>query len=262
MEDKSNKIAYVVLSCDPYSDIWETYGILFNRFWPDCPYDKYLASHHKSFDKYGFKPLLLGEDLSWSHGLMIVLDVCQQKGYDYVMVAFDDFLLSEKVDNDYVTSAINTVIEEGGDYLQFDPKRNTRCYKHNKYYGKMWKKVPYRVTLGFALWKISVLKQLVVEGESAWQFEKKATERSFTFTEFYCTWKEPIKHINLVNKRKLDVAEYKRLLKILPDAKFDRDQIYVKKEKIKGIILQLFLRYFPIKWQYQVYKKLSRPINM
>lgn len=262
MNDNSKKIAYVVLSCDPYADIWDTYGILFERFWPDCPYDRFMASHTKSFDKYGFKSLLIGEDLSWSHGLIVIMDKCQKMGYEYIMVAFDDFLLSEKVDSNYVTSAIDTFIKEDGDYLQFDPIRNTRCYKHNEYYGKMWIRVPYRVTLGFAVWKIDVLKQLVVDGESAWQFEKNATERSFDFTEFYCTWEEPIKHINLINKRKLDVEEYKRLLKILPDAKFDREQIVVKKEKYKGKILRLFLRYFPIKWQYPVYKKLTRPINM
>lgn len=43
--------AYVVLSCDSYNDIWEPYGELFNRFWPDCPYDCFLATHHIVFDK-------------------------------------------------------------------------------------------------------------------------------------------------------------------------------------------------------------------
>ena len=44
-----------MLSCDPYSDIWDVYGELFNRHWPDCPFDIFMASHTKAFSKYGFK---------------------------------------------------------------------------------------------------------------------------------------------------------------------------------------------------------------
>ena len=87
MSKETNTTAYVVLSCDPYSDIWDVYGQLFERFWPDCPFDLYLASHHKSFDKYGFKPILLGEDISWSHGLIVLIDKLEELGYTHAMIA-------------------------------------------------------------------------------------------------------------------------------------------------------------------------------
>lgn len=258
----NQKIAIAVLTCDPYSDIWDAYGELFQRFWPDCPYDLYMASHQKSFDKFGFKPILLGEDVSWSHGLIVLLYKLEQMGYKYTMLPFDDLMLSEKVDNGFVTSAIDTFIEENGDCLRFVPEKASRTYKHNEYYGKMGIKVPYRVTLGFAVWKISVLKQIAVEGESAWQFEKNSTERSFDFKNFYCTKRSPFKFINLVNKRKIDIVEYNKLKVLIPDATFEREQVYVKQERFKSIFLKLFLKYFPIKYQYSVYRKISKPINI
>lgn len=262
MSENNKKIAYAVLSCDPYSDIWDAYGVMFERFWPDCPFDHYLVSHHCSFDKNGFKPILLGNDISWSHGLLVLLEKLEAKGYEYAMVAFDDFLLCQPVDTNFVISAIDKFITEEGQCLRFDPILTSKCYKHNEYYGKMGEKVPYRVVLGFTLWNIKVLKQITIEGETAWQFEKNATERSFAFKNFYCTWKRQFHWINLINKRKLDIAEYKRLLEFMPDAKFDREQVFVKEEKFKGFILKYFLKYFPVKWQYAVYQKITKPINI
>lgn len=258
----NSKIAYVVLTCDPYSDIWDSYGELFQRFWPDCPYDCYMASHHKSYAKFGFKSLLIGDDVSWSHGLLVLLDILKSKGYEYAMIAFDDLMLCENVDTKYVEGAIGKFLEENGDCLRFVTEKASRCYKHNNYYGKMGLKVPYRVTLGFALWNIDVLKQITVEGESAWQFEKNATERSFEYDKFFCTIRSPFKFINLVNKRKIDIVEYKKLKKLIPDATFEREQVYVKEEKMKNYVLSFLLKCVPIKYQYTIYKKLTKPIDL
>ena len=85
MNDNNKQIAYVVLSCDPYADIWDAYGELFQRFWPDCPYDCYIASHHIEFNRFGFKPLLIGDDISWSHGLIVLLDILKKEGYEYAI---------------------------------------------------------------------------------------------------------------------------------------------------------------------------------
>lgn len=259
---KDNKIAYVVLSCDPYSDIWDAYGQLFQRFWPDCPFDCFMASHHKSFDKYGFKPILLGDDISWSHGLLVLLDKLIEKGYNYGMIAFDDLMLYEKVDTNYIKKVIDSFLDEEGDCLRFVPEKAPKCYKHNQYFGKMAVKAPYRVTLGFTLWNLEVLRKITIEGESAWQFEKNATERSFDFGNFYCTRKSLFKFLNLIIKRKIDIKEYEKLKTLIPNASFDREQVYVKSERMKWIFLKTFLKYFPIKYQYSVYKMFSKPINI
>lgn len=258
----NHRIAIAVLSCDPYSDIWDAYGQLFQRFWPDCPYDLFMASNHLSFDKYGFNPILLGDDISWSHGLIVLLNLLEEKGYDYAMIPFDDLMLCEKVDNRYVSSAIDSFIHEQGDCLRFVPEKASRCNKYNYFYGRMGIKVPYRVTLGFALWNIQILKQIVIEGESAWQFEKNATQRSFEFKNFYCTKKSPFKFLNLIIKRKIDINTYEKLKKLLPDATFEREKVVIKEEKWKGVVLKAFLRYVPIKWQYPIYKMITKPINL
>jgi hypothetical protein len=34
-----DRIAIPVVSCDKYSDLWQPFFALFDRFWPDCPLD-------------------------------------------------------------------------------------------------------------------------------------------------------------------------------------------------------------------------------
>ena len=34
----------VILTCDSYSDIWEPFFKLKNKYWPDCKYDTYLIT--------------------------------------------------------------------------------------------------------------------------------------------------------------------------------------------------------------------------
>ena len=153
-------------------------------------------------------------------------------------------------------------LREKGECLRFISEKAPKCYKHNDYYGKIAIKAPYRVTLGFTIWDLKVLRQIAVEGESAWQFEKNATERSFNFKNFYCTWESPFKFLNLIIKRKIDIKEYEKLKKILPDATFVREMTVVKGEKFRGVFLKLFLKYCPIKLQYPFYKFITKPINI
>lgn len=262
MKYDRNKIAFTVISCDPYSDIWDAYGQLHQKNWSDCPYDMYLASHHKSFDKYGFEPLLMGNDTSWSHGLISIISTLRRKGYEYAFIAFDDLMLTKKVDTSFVEAAAESFVEEDGDCLRFVPNKTPRSSKYKKLYGKLALKVPYRVTLGFALWNLDTLEQITVDGESAWQFEKNATERSFAFDKFFCTYKSPFVFLNLVIKRKLETCAYKKLQKLLPGIVIEREQMVVVKEKIMGIVLWIFLHCLPARWQYSLYKKLSKPINI
>ena len=44
----SSKLAILMLSCDKYSDLWDDFFNLKERFWPDCPYHCYLATDTKS----------------------------------------------------------------------------------------------------------------------------------------------------------------------------------------------------------------------
>lgn len=261
--DINKQISYVVLSCDPFSDIWDSYGELFNRFWPDCPYDKYLASHHKAFEKYGFSPILIGEDKSWSYGLKIVLEHLASKGYDYVIPVFDDFMIVAPVKTELITNAAEEFIRIDGTKLGLDPYLAPKVLHFNKLFGKLPNRVPYRATLGFAIWNISRLLSLIDENESAWEYEKEGVERSFVYDDMYCLYEPAFKYINLIIKRKLVKKNYRILKGLIPNVNIKRE--YFKSnfsETIRGHLLLWFIHYFPIQYQWPVYKKISKPTKI
>lgn len=256
-----NRIAYVVISCDPFSDIWDAYGELFNRFWPDCPYDKYLASHQKSFDKYGFSSILIGEDKSWSYGLKVVLNQLLEKGYKYVIPAFDDFMLVGPVKTQIITDAVEEFIKIDGSKLGLEPELSPKLLHYNDYFGKIPNRVPYRATIGFAIWNINRLLSIIDERESAWEFEKEGVERSFVLDDFYCIYEPAFKYINLIIKRKLVKENYLKIKEMIPDVNINRDFFESGfSENIRGKLLVWFIHHFPIKYQWKIYKLISKPV--
>lgn len=261
--DNDKIIAYVVLSCDPFSDIWDAYGELFNRYWPDCPYDKYLASHHKAFEKFGFSPILIGEDKSWSYGLKVVLNHLLGKGYKYVIPAFDDFMLVGPVKTQIIVEAAEEFIKIDGSKLGLEPELSPKLIHYNDYFGKIPNRVPYRSTIGFAIWNINRLLSIIDEKESAWEFEKEGVERSFSLDDLYCIYSPAFEYLNLIIKRKLVKKNYMKIKELIPSVQVDRE--YFKSgfsEKIRGKLLCWFIQHFPIKYQWRIYKFISKPVTI
>ena len=116
MENKKNKIAVLVISCDKYSDLWEPCTKMFNKFWPDCNYDKFLVSNFAEYNKDGFNNILIGHDKSWSHGLKIALKRLENQ-YEYVFTMVEDYFFIEKIDNSKIDKYFGGV---WGTFVKFE----------------------------------------------------------------------------------------------------------------------------------------------
>ena len=67
---KNKNIDLLVISCDTYSDIWDTFFDTFFRYWQDCPLDIHLISNSKSYNHSEVHPIKVGQDISWSDNLL------------------------------------------------------------------------------------------------------------------------------------------------------------------------------------------------
>jgi len=81
-------VGVLVLSCDKYVDIWHAFFTLFFRYWPDCPFPVYLLSNFKSFDHPHVKPILVGEDETWS---ISVSKALKKFPHDIALITLEDF---------------------------------------------------------------------------------------------------------------------------------------------------------------------------
>lgn len=249
------KIALLVLSCDKYADLWEFYAELLNRFWPDCPYDKYLASNTIEFNSQGFRPILMGTDETWSHGVKIALSQLKDK-YDYVFTTLEDCPLVANVDNNNVVKAFESFMANDGNFLRTYMVVKPKIKPINQYYGEVENYTPYRQTCAYAVWKIITLYEILDEKESAWDFERIGVKRGFNYDKFFCVYKNQFELINLVIKGKLVRTSYRKLRELIPGVYLNRQQFTIRenvKDKIHGYIVRMGLKFIPQKIQNKIY---------
>ena len=239
------KIAILIISCDKYGDLWETCAKTFDYFWPDCKYDKFITSNHKKCNQPGFKSILVGDDLSWSHGLKSALTKLETE-YDYVFTMVEDYFFIETINNSYIEKMFNEFIKLDGNFLSLF-KLPSKLSFVNKFFGELENNIPYRQSIGFTLWNINTLNAILDPTENAWEFEKIGVQRGFNYDKFYGTYFN-YKVLNLVIKGKIVPSSYSVLIKIFPDLNFSR-AFFSKKEwyisVIKSFFISNFLFYSP-----------------
>jgi hypothetical protein len=251
----TNKIAVLVISCDKYSDLWEPCAKIFNKYWPDCPYDKYLASNTKEFEAYGFSPILAGDDKTWSQGLKNVLTKLQER-YEYVFTLLEDYYFIDKLDNDYMTKMFDSFVLAEGNFLRLKKILWPKITYFNEFFGETENYTPYRQTCVFTLWKISTLTKILKVEENAWEFEKIGVKRGFQYNKFFCVYKNKFKTINVVIKGELVPKDYKKLRQILPEVNLTRPSftfLEMIRMGIRDFFILSFLRLSPKKIRSKIY---------
>ena len=180
--DINVEIAVIVLSCDKYSDLWGPFFTLFDKHWPTCPFPTYLLANQKRMEHTKYITLLSGEDKDWSTSFKKQL---QQVNESYVLLFFDDALISKDVASESVAKIQNIISAYKPDYFRFRPYPKPKIWLEENV-GRFAIDEPYRTAL-YAAWKKDVLLDLLVEGESAWQFEMQSVPRSEKYKEFLGT---------------------------------------------------------------------------
>lgn len=155
----------VVLTCDSYSDLWEPFFILKNRYWNDCPYETYLITETKECEYC--KTININEKI-WTKRVREGLKKIKS---DYVIILLEDFFIRDKVDNERIEYCMN----------HFD--KNTAMFNFEKSYDendidsgvegfkKKSETAPYKCSCQAAIWdRKKLIKLLAVDG-SAWDWE-------------------------------------------------------------------------------------------
>ena len=196
-----DNIAFVVTSCEKYSDCWPVMMKSIEKYWPEI-YKKVHIMTDTVGDFHGdYNFIVLPEDLSWSDNLIYLCEYLKGK-YDYVFLAMEDSPLIETVDNSKINQYFSKFMELNGTFLTLlnDP------YPSGESIGSLAKislDSGYRPTTTFALWRLSKLQKLLVSGESAWDFEKIGANRTRNDDNYYAFKEAQIKMFHLVIKGRL-----------------------------------------------------------
>ena len=188
----------LVSSCDRYSDLWDPYFSLLRLHWPDCPFPVSLITENKRSAIPDVHPLCLGNGLDWSTLLLKALDVVDTP---YVLLTLEDFFLRSTVDTPRVMDLYHEMQRKSLRMLRLIPRPGPTSSMGNTEYGKIEANEPYKVSTQAAFWHTETLRELLLPGETAWQFETNGSLRSAKLDGFAALWREALPYSHHVIER-------------------------------------------------------------
>lgn len=185
-----NNCTLLVGSCDGYSDLWDPFFELLNRYWPDLPYDVVLSTETLKYNNDKIKVNVIhpsNPKCSWTERISETL---KKITTDYVVFILDDFFLFDNVNTAKVQECLKWLKEDSKivNFTFWPTATDGLDCKYNGFEERP-KVAKYKVAAILAIWnKKAMLKYLDGLDENAWKWEVDATKRSntiYTDDKFY-----------------------------------------------------------------------------
>lgn len=179
---KSEELSIIVVSCDKYSDLWDDMFNLLDRFWPNRPYETYLATDTLQYNREGVTVINFGNIREWM--------VCARKAIEkintpFVLFLMEDYFVVREVQNDIIEEDLNLMKKNKIDFLNIHCKPYFLYEKDFEFLNDNLIKIPRHLRYGLdtaaAIWNREFfIKQLSKEDGNAWRFEAMLVEQAKT----------------------------------------------------------------------------------
>lgn len=174
MTEMNNTLSILVLSCDNYSDLWDDFFNLRDKFWPNCIYKWYVVTESKDYQHPNVEVIKCGKDLNWAGRFRKAV---KKVDSPLIGVFLEDYFINAPIDNERINGLVDFAIDKKIDFLDlgnvFRHKIDTRG---KQYYADhlviIDKHQRYGIDTAAAIWKKEYLLEKLGEGDySAWKFE-------------------------------------------------------------------------------------------
>lgn len=168
------KLVMLVLSCDGYSDLWDDFFNLRDKYWADCPYKWYVVTESKDYQRDGVEVIKCGKEFNWAGRFRKAVQSVDAK---YFGIYLEDYFITKKVDNSIVADLIDVMDHYRVTFLNTsDVFFNTIGMKEKRYFKEHLIIIPndriYGISTESAIWEKEYLLKKIGENDySAWQFE-------------------------------------------------------------------------------------------
>ncbi|AIT10007.1 hypothetical protein LO80_08510 [Candidatus Francisella endociliophora] len=198
MGEKSKSLAVLISSYDKSEDLWKPLSESYERYWKSSRYKIYLGTNYLDPLLPRFEALKIGKEKSWSDNILKCLDKIDE---DYILLTFDDLFLFSDIDNKKIDGLIMRAMENDWDYLRLHPSPTPDIILDDDI-GQILPNRMYRASTVFSIIKKDTFRNLLIDTESAWEFERNASMRSNCYDKFYVSRKKLIPYLNAVVKGK------------------------------------------------------------
>ena len=175
----------LVCSCDKYADILPPFAALWQKFWPDCPFETVLVTetdpHITGFNRV----VACGRGGTWCSRLVQALDAIDTP---YVLMLCDDYFLADKVNMPRLLSRLSQMQEFSAANLRLIPNpkptaANAKAFGHNMDLFQYKPLMAYSVATQTGFWKREFLRSLADGRASIWEFERYGSFDNRTASE-------------------------------------------------------------------------------
>ncbi|MFL6588782.1 MAG: hypothetical protein ACJ8M4_01275 [Chthoniobacterales bacterium] len=173
----AGSVAIVVSSCDAFFDAWRPFVFFFRKYWPDCPFPAHLIVNRLQVRSKTIVPINVGPDRNWAANMAVALE---QIPHSHVLYFQEDYFLTGTVKSEQLANDIEYAFEkDAASFCLYGRSRLEPNFEPlNERFGVVPRDSDGRTRLQVTLWKKSVLQAALRPGESAWDMEARASERT------------------------------------------------------------------------------------
>jgi len=173
----ASSVAIVVSSCDAFFDAWRPFAFFFRKHWSDCPFPVYLIVNRLRLSSTIVQPIPVGPDRGWASNMASALATIAQP---YIIYFQEDYFLNGDVKSEQLAGDIAYAFENDVASFCFYARSHLEpnFQPLNDRFGVVPLDSDGRARLQVTLWKKEVLQAALRPGESAWNMEARASERT------------------------------------------------------------------------------------
>jgi hypothetical protein len=177
LKDFASSVAVIVSSCDAFFDAWRPFVFFFRKHWSDCPFPIFLIVNHLQVRSNFVQPITVGPDRDWAANMQIALNQITQP---YVLYLQEDYFLNGPVDREQLATDFAYAFKrDAASFCFYGRSQLERDFVPlNDRFGIVPRESDGRTRLQATLWKKEVLQGVLLPGESAWNMEARASERT------------------------------------------------------------------------------------
>lgn len=178
-------VSVVVSSCDSFAACWPPLMHGFERYWPDGPRPIRLIANRLAFKHPRTSVFSTGPDHGWARNLRMALAATPQP---FILYMQEDYWIDRLVDTALIDSYVEHFRSGRLDYLRLVPvPPGTEPCGFDDRIRLLAPQARYRTSLQAALWRKTVLLDMLQDDESPWNFELVGNDRSRVYgTRFGC----------------------------------------------------------------------------
>lgn len=169
-----------VVSCYAYRDAWKPFAGLFNKFWPDCPYDvETITDILKGWIPPTRKAWSAGQDSSWCD----VVSKYAALNNDNLLLMQEDLFLTAPVRQDLIEHALEQMKSRNAGMVRLYPCPGADEDYGDPHFGIVKKGSRYRISCQTGVWRPDYLHAIASRFKTPAEFEIHGTEFAETLPD-------------------------------------------------------------------------------